>query len=101
MDPLDVILARRARLLAKVQEDREALAATLAQASLLRAADRTSRAVLWLRGNPLVAGIAAAAVVIAGRRSGMRLTRLALTAWQAWRWAARLGLVPGRSEAGK
>ena len=92
MKRLEELRARRARLLARAQSEREQLALGLQPVTgALKVLDTAWAAVLWLRERPLLAVAAAALALAAGPRRGLRWIRLALGAWQAWRWMSERG----------
>src|SRR5205085_11516532 len=87
---IDELQARRARLVARAQAERSQIAGSLQPvAGIARIVDLGWDAVRWLRERPLIVAAALAFALAAGPRRGVSLIRLALGAWQAWRWVGR------------
>lgn len=81
--PQESLAARRARLLAQAQQQRELLVGTLERFSpALRLADRTVETIRYLRTHPhwIVIAVALAVILKPGRA-----LRLASRAWVGWR----------------
>ena len=92
MKRLDELRARRVRLLARAQREREQLALGLQPfTGPLKVLDTAWAAFRWLREQPLLIAAAAAVALVTGPRRALRWIRLALGAWQAWRWISERG----------
>lgn len=87
--------SRRAELLARARDDRRRIASDLAPlAGALGYADRAMAIVHWVRERPVLLAAAVAAgtalsLVGGRRRSPLNLVKLALSAWQSWRFVSR------------
>jgi hypothetical protein len=85
------LAARRARLLAQAQQERELLVGTLERLSpALRLADRAVETVHYLRTHPHWVAIAVVLAVILKPRRALRLASRAWVGWRALRSARRL-----------
>ena len=86
--------SRRAELLARVRDDRRRIERDLAPlAGVLGYADRGLAIVHWVRERPVLLAAAVAAgtalsLVGRRRRSPLNLVKLALSAWQSWRFVS-------------
>lgn len=89
--PRNPLAARRARLLAQAQRERELLVGTLERLSpAFRLADRAVETVRYLRTHPHWIAIAVALAVILKPRRALRLASRAWVGWRALRGARRL-----------
>ena len=92
MTRLDELLERRGRLLARARAERAQLSGSLAPLmGAVKALDAAWAAVRWMRERPLLVAAAAALALAAGPRRGLQWVRLAIGAWQAWRWVSERG----------
>ena len=91
MNSLEALSVRRGRLLERAQHEREKIARDLAPfAGALRIVDRCRAGANWLqmklREQPLLVGAALGIALLARPRRALRWLRLAVGAWQTWKW---------------
>ena len=91
------VARRKERLLARIAQQREALAADCRV--LVRPAalvDRGVEALVFVKSHPLLAGLAAAVIAVASRRRLAAWVGRGWVLWRAWRalarWRARYGV---------
>jgi hypothetical protein len=92
---------RRERLLGRIAAERDQAARDLAHLKKpLAAADMLVSGVQFLKDRPWIAGVAAAAAVVAGRKRLWAWSERAWTAWRLWsrarRWLREQGYLEGR-----
>jgi hypothetical protein len=92
-DQLVEIARRKARLIARAEAQREAIAASFrAMQRPIGAIDRGMEVARFLRGHPLLVAAIVATFAIFRRRGLLSITGRAFSAWRLWRavsaWAA-------------
>ena len=84
------LASRKARLLERIEAERSQLAACGEQLKKpFMVADKIVQAGLYIKQHPWIAGVAAAAVVVLGRRNLLRWAGRTWTVWRVWRSANR------------